>query len=71
MRWAVADLGFCGGFERKGWSFFFFFWIKSLVGVVSLWVDKNWCFVDSIFSWFTVCLRVLQISVVDLVIRKG
>jgi hypothetical protein len=39
--------------------------------VVSLWVDKNWCFVDSIFSWFTVCLRVLQISVVDLVIRKG
>lgn len=49
----------------------FFFGIKSLVGVVSWWVDKNWCFVDSIFSWFTVCLRVLQISVVDLVIRKG
>lgn len=40
-RWAVADLGFCGGFERKGWSFFFLlFWIKSLVGVASWSVDK-------------------------------
>lgn len=35
----------------------FFFGIKSLVGVVSWWVDKNWCFVDSIFLglWY-ICL---------------
>lgn len=34
-------------------AFFLLFWIKSLVGVVSWSVDKNWCLVDSIFS----CLR--------------
>jgi len=33
----------------------FFFGIKSLVGVVPWWVDKNWCFVDSIFLGY-ICL---------------
>ena len=54
MRWEVADLGFCGGFEAEGWGFFSLSGIKSLVGVVSWGIDKKWCFVVSFFTglWY-------------------